>query len=517
VYLLGILAVGCAVIAATYRDYGITWDETAQAKYGDLVAAYFASGGEDTRCNDFLNLQHYAPLFDLAGSVAVAGTGGDAFEVRHLLIALTGLGTVVGVALYALSFGGYTAASVAAITLATMPRFHGSAFNNPKDIPFACAFTFSMLALAKWLAAPCPRRAHALVTGLAFGLALGIRPGAFPILVVLAAGAVVGWLATLSPSERSALRPMTLVGDTALLLVVAWMTMVAPWPWAHQAPLANPIAAMREAASFSTTFDVLFDGTTYRSDNLPRIYLPKYLLLSTPPLVLVLAVVGLIAPRRRDFDPETAQVGLERALVSAWLLAPIAAVVVLRPNLYDAYRHFLFLLPAIALLAGLGAQAIVDWARDGAARRVAQAMIVAASLLPIVSLVQLHPYGYAYFNTFAGGLAGADGRYETDYWASSHKEAMEWLALQPRPDNRPLRILVAAGQFNRESAAHYLPADIKMRTTWGLLLPGAALPRKYDYYVGTTRYGYHRNFESTPVAHVVGRDGAAFAVIRANR
>jgi hypothetical protein len=514
---LGILAIGCAVIAATYRDYGITWDEGVQAEYGDLVAAYFASGGEDTRGNELLNLKHYAPLFDLAGSLAVSWSGGDAFEIRHFLIALTGLGTVAGVALYAFSFGGLTAATVSAITLATMPRFHGSAFNNPKDIPFACAFTFSMLALATWLGAPRPRRARALLTGLAFGLALGVRPGAFPILVVLAAFVAAWRLATSTPSERDTLRPTTLFLDAVLLVIVAWVTMVAPWPWAHQSPLAHPIAAMREAASFSTTFEVLFDGTTYSSDRLPRIYLPKYLLVTTPPLVLLLAAVGLFAPRHRVFDGADTDAGLRRTLVYAWLLLPIGAVVLLRPNLYDAYRHFLFLLPAVALLAGLGAKAIVDTVRDGVARRAVIAAILVASLLPIASLHRLHPYASTYFNTFAGGLAGAAGRYETDYWGSSYKEAIEWIAAQPRPADRPLRVLVATSEFNREGAAHYLPEDVKMRTTWGLLLPGASLPRKYDYYIATTRYGYDRNFESTPIAHIVGRDGAAFTVIRTNR
>jgi hypothetical protein len=174
-------------------------------------------------------------------------------------------------------------------------------------------------------------------------------------------------------------------------------------------------------------------------------------------------------------------------------------------------------LPAIALLAGLGAKAIAGAARDGAARRVVLAATLAVSLLPIASLHRLHPYASAYFNTFAGGLAGAAGRYETDYWGSSYKEAIEWIAARPRPADRPLRVRVATSEFNREGAAHYLPKDVRMRTTWGLLLPGATLPRKYDYYVGTSRYGYDRNFESTPIAHVVGRDGAAFTVIRTNR
>ena len=39
-----LLLVGMAVVLASYRDFGITWDEPVQARYGETVLAYFEAG-----------------------------------------------------------------------------------------------------------------------------------------------------------------------------------------------------------------------------------------------------------------------------------------------------------------------------------------------------------------------------------------------------------------------------------------------------------------------------------------
>src|SRR5678816_937513 len=45
----------------------------------------------------------------------------------------------------------------------------------------------------------------------------------------------------------------------------------------------------------------------------------------------------------------------------------------------------------------------------------------------IIGSIQLHPYEYTYYNSFVGGTSGVFRRYETDYWLTCYKEAMEKL------------------------------------------------------------------------------------------
>jgi len=46
---------------------------------------------------------------------------------------------------------------------------------------------------------------------------------------------------------------------------------------------------------------------------------------------------------------------------------------------------------------------------------------------PIRFMAANHPYYYLYYNQFTGGLKGAYGNYETDYYYNSMREGAEWL------------------------------------------------------------------------------------------
>jgi len=40
----------------------------------------------------------------------------------------------------------------------------------------------------------------------------------------------------------------------------------------------------------------------------------------------------------------------------------------------------------------------------------------------------LHPYEYMYFSPLVGGVPGATGKYDMDYWGVCNKLSAEWLA-----------------------------------------------------------------------------------------
>ena len=118
-----------------------------------------------------------------------------------------------------------------------------------------------------------------------------------------------------------------------------------------------------------------------------------------------------------------------RLLAGAWLASlaagPIVWMIGADMPLYNGLRHVLFLLPVLAVLAGVSVTSFVR-ARPGRLALTAAALALGASaVVTIVDMVQLHPYQYVYFNrSVAGGLPGAVGRYETDYWCASFKEGL---------------------------------------------------------------------------------------------
>jgi hypothetical protein len=170
-------------------------------------------------------------------------------------------------------------------------------------------------------------------------------------------------------------------------------------------------------------------------------------------------------------------------------------------------------LPALALFAGWGAAALIEAIPNSRRRGIAGVALAVALALPTMNLVRLHPYQMTYFNLLAGGLEGANERYETDYWLLSYREAIEWLNARAEREGRALSVLVAVDNYAYESAARFAAPAIEIQQ-----MPEISrekrLPASFDYFVATTRYGLHLNYRDSPIVHRIGRDGGVFSVIR---
>jgi hypothetical protein len=120
-------------------------------------------------------------------------------------------------------------------------------------------------------------------------------------------------------------------------------------------------------------------------------------------------------------------------------------------------------------------------------------------------MAQLHPYEYTYYNSLVGGTGGAFRTYETDYWLTCYKEAVEQLnSLAPRPAN----LFV-----HREAtiAAGYAADGITVRDERGNL----SAIQAGDYLLVNTRTNEDRKtFHDAPVVLEIGRGGATFCVVK---
>jgi hypothetical protein len=449
--------------------------------------------------------------------------GGWKYEIRHAAIGLAALLTLVAVWRVGRLFDSAAIPFFAVLALIMMPRFIGHAFNNSKDVPFACGFAWAMLGISRLLTRRSWSWADVLLCGGGIGLALSLRVGAFMLLALLAGGVAASVL--LWRDERSASRkrwPDRAI-KSAAIVAIGWSIMVLAWPWAHANPFARPLAALAEMSGFTFSYTTYFAGELVRSDQLPRHYLPTYLAIVTPLTVSILAGLGLVVALRRGVVRSRVPATVPSLLVSMWLVGPLVYVVATRPNVYDGIRHFLFLLPAIALLCGVGA----GWILERMGRRprlVAVGLLVVALAVPLRDLVSLHPYQSSYFNALVGGVREAWRHYETDYWASSYREAMLWILREARENpGADTVVIVACSDANRHCAEYYLRAArdddgpaprISMHCVWD---GTERLPAGADYYVAMLRYGKAATFfPDWPVVHRIGRRGAVFSVIKRN-
>ena len=149
-------------------------------------------------------------------------------------------------------------------------------------------------------------------------------------------------------------------------LLLAYVIMISAWPWAALAPL-NPIRGLLEFSEFQYQIRTVLAGQVYDMANVPRLYVPIYILIRTPLLMLfgaALVILFVTASLRRRREPQHRR---DIALVALTLIFPLACQVALHGPAFTGLRHFLFIIPALAILAGIG----LDSALTAFARAVA--------------------------------------------------------------------------------------------------------------------------------------------------
>lgn len=525
----------------TFRDYGLSWDEPLFYEYAETIpAAYqgwdrldesvYGSSAEDHK--------YYGPAYLLLGRPLNIGIqailGTDSAAAWHLVNFFSFSLGVTFIYRLGTRFAPPSLAAVNAAFFALQPLLWGHAFINPKDMPFMTAFLAAVTLGLEWVDAiqgknP-PQDFHAksqsaqsfpflkkyfavfaalraafhalsldklLLATLALGIASAIR-----VIGPLAGALVfVYFLARFIRLTRDA-RTFSLIHlSTYILLSIAIMFWLWPFLWAD--PLNRLLEVLRHMSNNPTELAVLFLGQIFPANELPARYFPQMLALTLTEPLLPLALLGglrlgwQIIKKQRDWS---------EALVLFLWFVPLAAYNILKvPSMYDGIRHFLFLLPPLFILAGIGIEAVsgVTSQVSGMRRFTFHALLAVLLLLPgLAGILRLHPYQYTYYNSFAGPTYRV---YENDYWLTCYKEAVEW-ARQNAAD-QPLYI-----QREFPVASYYGDGldlrDLRYETLESL--PDNALM----LFSTRANLDIKSVFRKMPVVHAIGRDGVEFCLIK---
>lgn len=413
-------------------QFGYTWDERVQQWYGEQIWAYLHGNLPAFAFENSLGIHDVNIQFLYSGLVEVTAVAMqhlltlDTYVVRHAVDAFFGWLGIIWCGRLAARLFGRRAGWLAAALLVLSPRYFGDAMNNSKDVPFAA---FTLIALYYLLTIsdrpPFLTWRHAAKLGVAITLAINVRP--IGLLLVLYVGATVAVLAARTLLSRSPQpRPWgDLLAGTVRLLVAGLVAIPLGtlfWPWAQSSPFTRPIEAfLALSGGLRTTsgYPVLYAAQDLSAGTLPWHYLPVWVAISTPPVVLVGLVFTPLLWRRAG-PARLSLLGL-----TAFVLAPIAAAVIRRPNMYDGMRQLLFLVPPLSVLSAGAWMAAVDSAR-GRVRIAVVALLAVGALEPLIFQLRNHPNQIVYFSPIIGGPRVAFGRFDMDYWGNSMLQAVEW-------------------------------------------------------------------------------------------
>jgi len=507
-----LLVVLAGVMLATLLDYGLSVDEGMQHRWGRRLLRWYATLGNEPRVTDDLDMTKYGGLFEIVAELVVRVSPLETYTTRHLVNLALAFVAFLAVLRMGRRLGGPPGGFLSLLFLALTPVFYGHAFYNPKDIPFAALYALAasaILACDDW---PGTSATRALGAGALVGLAAAVRVGA----IVLFGFALVLWLATLALRGGPAGRPAwpewrnlrRLLALWAGAVAVGWAAMLAFWPWAMLHPLRNPFRGAERFWSSWPYMEVFYDGRVVTAGTVSRFYLPNWFALTLPeiyPVAGVLGVVGLVLLwRKRPLGLDARQRLLQAFGLACIPLLLVAMVVVRRMPLYDGLRHFLFLIPLLAVLAGVGVAAFLRSPARPLTKAAGAAVLSLACLVTLVDMVRLHPYEAVYFNRlWAGGLKRGIDRYEGDYWCLSYKEGCEWLMRRfaGATCREPIRV---ASYSVMQQTDHYLHETEEGRRLFVSVGVGDGAP---NYVLATTRFQDHLRAPGKPV-FTVGRGGA---------
>lgn len=453
-----VLAAVAVIAGLTFRDYGLGWDDYTHAEYADLLLRMFGSGFKDTAALSFANLYMYGGGFDMVAALLHKFIPLELFETRRLVGAIVG---VIGLAVtwrLGRRVGGPLAGLASLLLLALCPIFYGHMFMNPKDAPFAVAMIILMLGLVR-LAEEYPRPSPrtVLIVGLGAGLSLGCRILGGLALVYAVLGFIPLLLEELrTEGLRESVRRFAHVVYVLLPgLVLGYLVMGLIWPWSIMEP-GNPFEALTYFSHFfEKPWKEMFDGAIVSVPDMPWSYLPTLFALQLPEVMLVLtagAVFSTFAMLPRRGVPARRKTILLMLTLAATL--PLVIAMVKRPALYNGIRHFVFVIPPMAVLGGVA----FAWAMERlrANHRTWQPVVLATFCfglaLSLAEMIRLHPYQYTHFNHIAGTVRGADDRFMLDYWGLALKQASDELREQlverqeVPPSNRKWKVAVCGPQ-----------------------------------------------------------------------
>jgi len=439
----------------TYRQYGITWDEfNTYMSGGQWLKYYFGQP----------NL-----LFDSKPDVLFVYQSHSYFNsalIRILTLSktiqpdrmhLTNMLLVIPIfwcffELLRVQFKDWRWGLSGLLVLVLTPRFFGDIPANPIDVPFAVIYFICLTYIIlrdKWEKNKWQQN---IILGLFFGLAISLRIVAFSLFLIYFIFRVYedGFIEKKLTWKKLVQWLLPEMGWFLVIFFVSQIILCVLWPYIGKDYFHHLLDVFKISSSFGFDKKLLFMGHSIQLLNhFLWYYLPGWVLVVTPVFILVfgfLAITKVVTLwKNRTYF-----------LMVLALLVNFMLYLLVKPELYNGLRQYLFLIPILSFLACLG---IIDFFKNTKMRfalYLAGTLIVINALLVIVQLIELYPYDYIYFNELIGGIKGAQGKFELDYWGASLREATEWLTKNEiKNPHRIYKVKLTCDQWQQVS--YFLP------------------------------------------------------------
>lgn len=518
----------------TIGDYNVNWDEPVHFNRGQAYLRYYLTGEKTYQNlplfkefsdslqqrnkkpknhlprysiyqNEAMNAQYYLENDDghpvLNGTLAALtnylfyqklGVIGDV-EAYHLFIIAVSFFLVALVFWWCYNEYGFFAGFISLLTVSLYPLFIAETHNNIKDPVQATFFSYALFTY--YLAGKNKSWRWMLVSSLLGGFALGTKLNILFLPLVIAPWLIIKYWNSIKSYNISLLKkiPLSIILTQLFYPILVFLVFFASWPFLWQ----NPISNMSKFISYYKSVGISSGGFSA--------YAAKWILYITPVIALFLLGIGILVTMIRTKN-EKHKVSL---LWLLWLVVPIARVSLPGSNIYGGVRQIMEYLPALALLAGVGAKYMVQLLHcfmveklkqfnsramkqsTKRALKLALQISIIFMFIPItLKLISIHPNQNFYFNELIGGLSGA-AKKNFPGWGTTlgnqYLQGVHWLNNNAEP-NAVLTLSIG-------NATNIPVIKLRKDIVFANYLKSVVL-RKGEYIMGLTYYEFLLPYEA---------------------
>ncbi len=407
--------------------FGITGDEVDMNNVGKAILNYIISFGKDDmilHLPKYIDrdqvLYLYGGFFDLLANIINKVSPLEEYTTRHLLNAWVGFLGIYYASRIAMLISGKRAAILCILIMFLSPYVIGQSMNNPKDIPFMTAFIAAIYYFMTTM-----YKSHSLKWQeyipliIAMTIAIDTRAAGLIIVPYMCVYLIMDYYFN-KRNWKFIQKRLQIVG---IVSIISYFAVSLIWPFAMQDPIHNPLNAVNALSHFKMDINQVYEGNKIGSKSLPIFYILKNFIISNHYILLI----GLFLSPIFLLNKTKPKHFVDLLFLSFTVVFPILLIMQSHSNVYNVWRHILFVFPSASILAAFfWEKLIIEWDKP-IIKFIPYSIMFIGLFIPLFFMIKNFPKFQSYYNDLVGGIKGAYGNYEMDCFYSGIKESVDWI------------------------------------------------------------------------------------------
>jgi len=440
IHSIGLILIICLLIFSLFNSLiiGLSWDEYFHHINGLVRFEYLKTLGDFQQYN-FRNNMYYPGLYDTISYAVgyIAALFDQNFyrnyftEITHVINFLFSALSIFGFYLIVKIFFNKSIAILASLLTLLNPFFFGHMGMNTKDIIIFFALIWFCVFFYKYIKDEKNIYLNLFLASLFLGFGSGVRL----TFIVIAFPVILCGLIYLFKKYKGKYLILTrrLIFHSIFTLLIVILLVVICWPHmiAHieRGNFVEFISIIIEkTVSWNQGPKIgLINGSFYEVFNTPRTYFVDILKFRIPFYwtALIFFTFSLIITKTLFIKNHINNFNNKFLIINVIAFFPILLAILLKANIYDNLRLFLFVIPFFSLLASFSLYHFLKNFKNSFNSKLCIILIVFLFSNSMYRFISLTPYQYTYVNFSYLKLKDSYGKFEHDYWGASYKELIE--------------------------------------------------------------------------------------------